>query len=515
MHQTNIPERNQQVKQMRQIYAKAEAVLTWLGPDTPDGLAKAAIDSIREISDFLCKRLGLEIANLSTLSNVYHEILYKNRDALPAPNECHFSSDATWHALIWFYSHSYFTRLWIIQEINANTRRVVQCGRQRIEWDHVDLVAGYIIMDTAFSSRFGFSKTHCWWTATVTTERMRKPKNWLFMLYLASNFACQDERDMIYGLRGLMDLPEPSEQATLLNPDYDKSTVEVFRDSVEAALLHFQNTDVLLYLVGDESPSWIPRWDRPMLFRNPFRFGKRLPWKPAGDSHPQWRINKQRNVLSMSGFLVDRIESVCPYNERYFSNATLQTDEGKDELQRTWPKILDLLVESQRPQSAPPVNTALLTAVATALSFGLDADANPADPHDLLYNFVAYLSVVLPADLFAIYVPADVAELALQNGNGSAFGKPVWDFAYPDAGFFVTSTGLVGCSVCVPHRGDAVIAPLGSTYPLIVRPMPKGEGERKEGEDDELFMLKGYTYVHGAMRGERAEGSDVRVFEIH
>jgi hypothetical protein len=343
---------------------------------------------------------------------------------------------------------------------------------------------------------------------------MRKHKNWLFMLYLASSFACQDERDMIHGLRGLMALPEPSEQATLLNPDYDKSTVEVFRHSVEAALLHFQNTDVLLYLVGDESPSWIPRWDRPMLFRNPFRLGKPLPWKPAGDSHPQWRIDKQCNVLSISAFLVDTIESVCPYNERYFSNATLQTDEGKDELQRTWPKILDLLAESQRPQSAPPVNTALLTAVATALSFGLDADANPADPHHLLYNFVAYLSVVLPADLFAIYVPADVAELAVQTGNGSAFGKPVWDFAYPDAGFFVTSTGLVGRSVCVPQRGEAVIAPLGSTYPLIVRSQPKGE-KGKEGEDNELFMLKGYSYVQGAMRGERAEGSDVRVFTIH
>jgi hypothetical protein len=49
---------------------------------------------------------------------------------------------------------------------------------------------------------------------------------------------------------------------------------------------------------------------------------------------------------------------------------------------------------------------------------------------------------------------------------------------------------------------------------LIVRPQPKGE-KGKEGEDDELFLLKGYTYVQGAMRGERAEGSDVRVFEIH
>src|SRR5262249_17911748 len=151
----------------------------------------------------------LQIANLSTRSNVYHEILYKNRHALPPPNECDFSSDATWKALIWFYSHSYFTRLWIIQEINASTNRIVQCGQEQIEWDRVDLVAGYIIMDTAFSNDFGFSKTHCWWTATVTTERMRNPKNWLSMLYLASNFACLDDRDMIYGLRGLMSLPEP------------------------------------------------------------------------------------------------------------------------------------------------------------------------------------------------------------------------------------------------------------------------------------------------------------------
>jgi hypothetical protein len=60
----------------------------------------------------------------------------------------------TSRALIWFYSHSYFTCLWIIQEINTSTRRAVQCGRQWFERDHVDLVAGYI-MDTAFSNRFG------------------------------------------------------------------------------------------------------------------------------------------------------------------------------------------------------------------------------------------------------------------------------------------------------------------------------------------------------------------------
>ena len=380
---------------MRRIYEKAKAVLTWLGPDSPDRLAKAAMDSIRVISDFLCKRLNLQIANLSTKSNVYHEILYENRHALPSPNKCDFSSDATWQALIWFYSHSYFSRLWIIQEINASTNRIVQCGREQVEWDRVDIVAGYIIMDTEFSNNFGFSKTHCWWTATVTTERMRNPKIWLSMLYLASSFACLDDRDMIYGLRGLMNLPEPSDQATLLNPDYAKSTVEVFRDTVEAALLDFQNTDVLLYLVGDESPSWIPRWARPMLFRNPFRFGKALPWRPAGDSKPQCRIDKQLNVLHVSGFVIDTIKSVSSYNERYFSDAILKTGEGRNELQQAWPNILSILVNSQQPPSLP-IGTTLLTAVATALSFGLDADANPVDPQHLLHNFIAYLCLILP-----------------------------------------------------------------------------------------------------------------------
>ncbi|EXJ61244.1 uncharacterized protein A1O5_12036 [Cladophialophora psammophila CBS 110553] len=504
MHQTNILERNQQVRQMRRIYEKAKAVLTWLGPDTPGHLAKTATDSIRVISDFLCEHLNLQITNLSTRSNVYHEILYENRHALPPPNECDFSSDATWQALIWFYSHSYFTRLWIIQEINASTNRIVHCGREQIEWDHVDLVAGYIIMDTAFSNDFGFSKTHCWWTATVTTERMRNPENWLSLLYLASNFACQDDRDMIYGLRGLMNLPEPSDQATLLNPNYAKSTVEVFRDSVEAAFLDFRNTDVLLYLVGDESPSWIPRWDRPMLFRNPFRFGKSLPWKPAGDSKPLCKIDKLLNILHVSGVFIDTIKSVSPYNERYFSNAILKTDEGRNELQQAWPKILTILADSQQPPSLT-VSAALLTAAATAFSFGLDADANPAEPQYLLYNFISYLCLILPPEIYARHIPSDLSEAANANGNGQDFGKPVWDFAYPDSGFFVTSAGLVGCSVCVPQQGDVVVAALGSTYPFVVRPRLGGA----------QCLLKGYAYVNGVMRGERAEDGEMRTFEFH
>lgn len=192
-------------------------------------------------------------------------------------------------------------------------------------------------METAFSKNFGFTRAYCWWAAIVGTERIRQPKNWLFMLYLASNFSCLDTRDVIYGLRGLMMV---SDGTKLLDPDYSKSTVEVYRDLVEAAFVNFRNTDVLLYVTGNDSPSWIPRWDRPMLFRNPFRFGRALPWKPAGETKPIWNIDKKLNILSLSGFVVDPIKFVESYDESFFSNVMTKSDGGRNVLKQVWQRIL-------------------------------------------------------------------------------------------------------------------------------------------------------------------------------
>ena len=65
-------------------------------------------------------------------------------------------------------------------------------------------------------------------------------------------------------------------RAKLLDPDYGKPTLDVYRDSVEVGFVHFQNTEDLLYRTGNEIPSWIPRWGLLMLFQNLLRFGKAL-----------------------------------------------------------------------------------------------------------------------------------------------------------------------------------------------------------------------------------------------
>lgn len=479
---------------MRRIYENAKTVLIWLGPDTQGYQAEVAIDSILTISDFLCQRLGVSVSDLGSVSNVYQEVVFKNRDYLPLPNECEFSTDALWKSLIWFYSHSYFTRVWVIQEISANKERFLHCGREKIEWDRVDLVAGYIIMEPAFSKSFGFTSAHCWWATTVT-ELTRQPKDWLSMLYLASNYSCMDIRDAIYGLRGLMKFADGGE---LLHPDYSKPIVEVYRDSVEAALVNFQNTNVLLYITGNENPSWVPRWDRAMLFRNPFRFGKAVPWKPAGETKPIWSIDKISNILSLSGFVVDPIKFVECYNESFFGNAMTKSDEGRNVLKQVWQRILKTLGDSQ---SQIPFSTSILTAAATSFSFGLDEKTNPADDRPLMHNFVAYLKIVLDEETYNKYIPPDLSEDS-KHADGHAFGKPVWNFEYPESSFFITEGRLIGCAISTTKPGDIVCVALGSTYPFVLRP------------NGDHFLIRGYAYVHGIMYGEQRD-SEGQVFKIH
>ena len=478
---------------MRRIYENAKIVLSWLGPDTQEHQAVAAINSIVTISDFLCQKLGVSVSDLRSVGNIYQELVLKNRARLPLPSECEFSTDATWKSLVWFYSHPYFTRVWVVQEISANEERLLLCGREQIEWERIDLVAGYMIMESAFSKSFGFTDTYCWWVSTVT-ELTRNPKKWLSMLYLASTYSCLDARDVIYGLRGLMEL---SDGGDLLDPDYSKSTLEVYRDSVEAAIIDFQNTDVFTYITGDENPSWIPRWNQPMLFRNPFRFGRALPWKPAGETTPIWSIDKKLNIVSLTGFVVDLISFVEPYSEKFFGNTIIESDKGRNMLRQVWQKILKTVEKSQ---SQIPFNTGVFTALATSFSFGLDENTDPADERYLVHNFVAYLKIVLDEETYNRYITSDLSKRS-KLADGHAFGKPVWDFDYPESNFFITKNRFFGCTISTIRPGDLVCVALGSTYPFILRP------------DGDEFLMRGYAYVCGLMHGEQ-QNSERRIFRI-
>ena len=187
--------------------------------------------------------------------------------------------------------------------------------------------------------------------------------------------------------------------------------------------------------------------------------------------------------------LVGPIEFVEPYNENCFGNVMTESDEGRKTLNQVWQRILETM---RKRLLTVPLSAEELTAAATSFSLGLDEKSNPANEELLLQRFVAYLRLLLDEEVYNTYVPADVSEVA-KNSDGRLFGKPVWDFSYPESSFFITEDKFIGCSITSTRPGDVIYVARGSTYPLVLRP---------EGEE---YQIRGFAYVHGLMHAERQE----------
>jgi hypothetical protein len=140
----------------------------------------------------------------------------------------------------------------------------------------------------------------------------------------------------------------------------------------------------------------------------------------------------------------------------------------------------------------------VLTAAATSFSFGLDEKSDPTNKRHLLYKFIAYLKLALDEETYDKYIPLDMSKES-KHADGLEFGKPVWDFTYPESSFFLTEIRLVGCCVSTIRPGDKFYFALGSKYPFILPP------------DGDHFLLRSFAYVHGIMHGERV-GSREQVF---
>ena len=91
------------------------------------------------------------------------------------------------------------------------------------------------------------------------------------------------------------------------------------------------------------------------------------------------------NVLSLTGYVVDTIVFVEPYNQVFFGNAMTQSSEGNSQLKRVWQKIIEALGASL---SQIPLSRNTLMAAATSLSFGLDENTDPSNESHLLNNFL-------------------------------------------------------------------------------------------------------------------------------
>lgn len=248
LNQTDHIELSQQVPRMGEIYRLAYTGTAWLG--TQGNGSSQALSTLRYLGSQVVAEGD---AGLLFCSPSAEEKLWFDSDSeLPY-------SETTWDAVIALLQRPWFTRLWVVQELQPGA--VLQCGH--------DTLSLALFAEAQYCL---YSKTQLPTTLrpTMTQVDGTLSRFWVMalprLLYRGATFKqCEDPRDKIYGLLGLA----PAKFVAGINVNYDdgNTAADVYKNAFlshahsSQRLEHFQNcftpSGKRKIPLG---PSWVPDW---------------------------------------------------------------------------------------------------------------------------------------------------------------------------------------------------------------------------------------------------------------
>ncbi|KNG90655.1 hypothetical protein ANOM_001336 [Aspergillus nomiae NRRL 13137] len=202
INQEDIPERNFQVQHMGDLYRQAQQVLVWLGPGA------AGSDLIFDI----CAEAKQEEIDLQGSSG---------------------------KALDMLYQRSYWTRLWIIQELFLARDAVIFCGSKSAPWSSfrrlTTAAKGEFVLGgfTGMDIQLGSSSMGLHTRKLLSYLNRKDREDSIFnetidkIVVKFGKAQCRDVRDRVYGLLGLARMPEDSRGLRIM-ADYSATTVNLF-----------------------------------------------------------------------------------------------------------------------------------------------------------------------------------------------------------------------------------------------------------------------------------------------
>jgi hypothetical protein len=271
INQKDPKERSSQVNLMRDIYAKAELVLSWLGHriDEIDVALKALKTIAKETWELSSPEAGFEW--LKSYPTWYAETEETGDkapwDAIQGP----------WNAIRNFFGLPYWQRVWIFQELVLGKRILFVHGSTSLTYEELDQASSWFnstrkwILSGSLE-RQSFLGHWIWFTLSydqvnigpilrVKLYKIRGSTDPWNIFYFLSNLWATDPRDHIYGLLGLQDFA--------IVPDYRKDLCSVLYDLVDTWIKDSNKLDCLLYAgVGtldrggpfEDLPSWAPNF---------------------------------------------------------------------------------------------------------------------------------------------------------------------------------------------------------------------------------------------------------------
>ncbi|KAK4241747.1 HET-domain-containing protein [Achaetomium macrosporum] len=271
INQSDVDERNRQVRQMDRVYSSAVQVVVWLGRG--DGDTDAAIDFVRGLAELDAETADRIVSNKG--------LPWEDRERVfRALGMRHGLSnhDRVVGGLVKLMSHAWWKRMWTVQEIVLSRSADLRCGSKSASWSHLSQLAAFAF-EVARHSTLGFGRP----MDEAVFDEMTGEVSKLYVAVSGLNRLsykladgadtsleqlawsqlltrqATDPRDMIFALLGLVT------QRARIEIDYGKSKEQVYTSAMKAMLqenregpwpLHFLQE---CYLERDPAlPSWVP-----------------------------------------------------------------------------------------------------------------------------------------------------------------------------------------------------------------------------------------------------------------
>lgn len=498
INQRDTDERERQVTMMSAIYQTAKTVYAWLGEEDKDtymafGLMRTLASRcrgtdrrtrIQDIQDITLKDLGTQ--GLISRIGRYADMTY-------------------WLSLARIFQRSYFTRVWIIQEITFANKMLAICGRNEIEWEDVVCVSQFLAL-TSWSGwisrvkgRTGIKSNH---GAPNAIEVNKGSRNLLHILIRGRRFLSGDPRDKVYALLGVAG--DSFREDTLLRPEYgDRTAAETY---TLAAIHILENSDDLLLLCNVEGsdfqsipnlPSWVPDWSCTKTIGLGITGYKRF---AASAQVPRsLKIDRQSRRLVLKGVCLDKViltgeskqevmeGSQFPEWLKIINSAPLLYHTGQTRSEVLWRTLITDTGGYPPTHPAPDsYRNVYVSWVPTMLLAQTEPDISLS--HKQLQTLYQH-----PTHKALFSTPLSTPLLI--NDLSSFFqGWREYDttFRYnTHLRLFSTSKNYLGIGSTSLATGDSIWIIPGCRVPLILR---------DAGED--VFTVVGGAYVHGFMAGE-------------
>jgi hypothetical protein len=520
INQTNIPEKNVQLKQMRDIYVQAKLVIAWLGSSY-----ESSELAMKWIQDYGGRSHQLNIGGVGGPRLIS---LLDALDGLDTPRDEYVDEEATLFAadlreqlspansrhadmvtaLLNLFRRAYWSRIWIVQELASASNLIFVCGSDTVSdnslYDALRLLRNFaqyqklkwnrMVHETNFVKPSGVSLTEINTGRPINLLKFRRvahPAPLIHLMRTFKFFSSTDPRDKVFALLGI----SRDAEVLGLRADYNKTCEQVYTDAARR-LIHAEYLDILGIVQFPKNvpglQSWVPdlsktNYRAQLQERSLERKGPpgstRLEPKFFASATKEKILLRCENtmdpnvLLSLHGVRVGKIEQVG----RQWEN---EGGVGRwlHELQRL--SQLNIFIDSENEVAKHRAYAVWRAAVADQeIRQGVRKPRLADEKVHTAYE--AFKEVDL----------SHVDEKALGD-VGLSFYCEWLQSVSKGRRPLLSEGGHLGIGPCETEPGDFVFVLLGSDLPFIMR---------KESDTSERMQIIGVAYLHGIMDGEVME----------